>query len=211
MRFGLALSLILAAPPVLAGNPWEELMGRKPQMWSDPEGRFAVDLPQGWKATSKNRAPNIVEFFKTESEHGLTAKVSMEIRTVPKGVKLAHFVQRVNEESNRAVRELRIVETDQLEVSGTQARRQLVTYQLFGHTELRAEAVQVIMVGEERAYVFTLETPFGARGLFWEDFEIMVKGLSLSGTGAPAMRTSPDAPRKKLRAGEMVNPDELKY
>ncbi|MBI4821137.1 MAG: hypothetical protein HY791_33060 [Deltaproteobacteria bacterium] len=207
----LLLLLLLVAPSAFAGNPWEELMGRKPQMWSDPQGRFVIDLPQGWKDEPKSSVANTVDFWRTDAEHGVTARVSVEVRVVPKGVKLSHFVERVNEDGRKSVREHRILQQDQIQVSGVAARRQLVTYQVLGHTEIVNEAVQVILVGDERAYVITLVSPAGTRGLFWEEFELMTKGFSAGGSESSAVRTSPDQPRKKLRAGEMVNPDALKY
>jgi hypothetical protein len=205
-----ALALALAyTPPAQAGNPWEELMGRKPRVWTDPEGRFSLDLPLGWKADTSE--PAVPKFSRVDEDSGLAAGVAVEVRTVPAGVKLGHFVSRVEEEVRGAVRNVTILEQDKLEISGTQGVRRLMTYQEKGHAEMRHEVVQVYFIVAERAFIVTLETAVGGRGRFWEEFNVMMRGMSAAAPGEEIRPPRPGEPRKKVRAGEMINPDAAPY
>ena len=73
------------------------------------------------------------------------------------------------------------------------------------------EVVQVIFLAGERAFVLTLEMPAGTRELFWEDFELMTKGMNASGPGDEIRPMKAGEARKKVRAGEMINPDVAPY
>ncbi|MCK6551243.1 hypothetical protein L6R52_35740 [Myxococcota bacterium] len=204
-------SLALAALPraASAGNPWEELMGPgKPRLWNDPEGRFSIDLPVGWTAGARRGMPNVVDFIKEHPDHGYTARVSVEMRTLPPGVKTAHFAVKVQDETKRAARAFRLLEADKVEVSGVTAHRTYFTFHELSNAELSNEAVQLAFLVGERGFVITFVCAAGARGVFWEDFEKMLRGFS--GRGPGETRPMPKE-RKRIRAGEMVNPDAVQY
>lgn len=210
-EMSLALVFSLALPSLArAGNPWEELMGPgKPRLWTDPAARFYLDLPIGWSPSARKQQTSVVDFWKTHEDDGYVAHVTVEMRTVPPDVKTAHFAFRVTDETKAKAHGYRLLEEDRIEVSGTQAYRKHFTYQERKNTELTNEVVQVVFLVGERAFIVSLETALGARGVFWEDFEKMVKafvGRSPGGESEPLPKE-----RKRIRAGEMVNPDALKY
>lgn len=201
------LSLFVSAP-AFAGNPWEELMGRKPTMWNDPKGRFSIDLPLGWELQPRTSGDNIVDFAKHDTDRGFSALLSIEMRPLPPNVRLAHFSSKVNDEVRKDVRGYKLLAEDRMTVAGVPAYRRHFSHQDRGHAELTRECVQVMFLVGERAFVVTLLTHYGARALFWEDFEIMMKGFNAQ---SPGEEIKPSEKRKKVRAGEMVNPDALDY
>jgi hypothetical protein len=208
-----ALALLLSAPlTASAGNPWEELMGPdKGQTWSDPDGRFSLGLPINWKATPR-KGTDLVDITKFNPDYGQGAHVTVETRALPPGVKAAHLAHRLEQEIRRSAMNYRKLGEDKVEVAGGTARRVHFTYQEHGNAELTNEAVQVLIMSGEKAWIITMLTAAGARSLFWEDFERMVKTFAPEGEGLslpPSRRTREG--RRKLRAGEMVNPDALKY
>lgn len=205
----LGLGMLTWSTDAQAGNPWEELMGRKPKLWSDPAGRFSIDLPSGW--APENKEGNVITFTKTAPDTNIRARVSVEMRTVPPNVKLAHFASRVMEEVESVARNVKMIDQDRIECSGVPALRRLFSHQERGHVQLTDEVVQVIFLAGERAFVITLEMPAGTRELFWEDFELMTKGMNASGPGEEIRPLKAGEARKKVRAGEMINPDVAPY
>ncbi len=190
-----------------AGNPWDELMGTgKPKMFNDPEGRFSIGLPIGWKAVNQGE---ITTFSKSNSDLGATAVVNVEMRPVPPKVRLSHFVHRVTQETVAAAPNYQVLSKDKTTVSGAPAQRVHFRYQERGNAQLANEAVQVIFITGERAWVITFLTALGARSIFWEDFGQMVKYFTARGATEPVVRKRKR--RRKLKAGEMVNPDMIKY
>jgi hypothetical protein len=210
IAFGIAF--FLGANAARAENPWEEIMGRKPRTWAEPNGRFTIDLPVGWTAEARAASAGIIEFWRNHPDYGQTAHVTVEMKTLPPGVKVQHFAVRVTEDIDKVAKNVTLIEEDRLEVSGRPAIRRYFTHQEKAHAELTNEVVQVIFVVGERGFVVTLETAYGARPIFWEDFGLMIKGFV---AGAPGddmtLRRSGKGGRKKLKAGEMVNPDGVPY
>lgn len=203
-----AAALFSLSTVAWAENPWESLMGRKPRVWTDPAGRFSLDLPVGWTAqTHGDTGP--VELWRLHQDSGQKAHVTVELRNLPPGVKLAHFGVRVSEEVKKAAKNVQVVEEDRAEIGGYPAIRRLFTHQEAGNAALTDEVVQVIVVAGERGVVITLETALGARGLFWEEFELMMKGFVFGGSDLPLPKTGEG--RRRVRAGEMVNPDAVPY
>lgn len=192
----------------LAGNPYEDLFGRKPQMWTDPEGRFAIDLPVGWEAKYKAGEPHVA-FLRVDQDQGLSAQVTVELRPLPPETRLNHFVLHVQEETKKLAPGFQIVDQDKVSLSGVDARRTLFTYQVRGNAQLTNEVVQVVMVQGDRGFVITLETVMGGRARFWEEFELMTKGFSPHAIAGNTETRGKG--RKKIRSGELVNPDALKY
>lgn len=192
----------------LAGNPYEDLFGRKPQMWTDPEGRFAIDLPVGWEAKYKAGEPHVA-FLRVDQDQGLSAQVTVELRPLPPETRLNHFVLHVQEETKKLAPGFQIVDQDKVSLSGVDARRTLFTYQVRGNAQLTNEVVQVVMVQADRGFVITLETVMGGRARFWEEFELMTKGFSPHAIAGNTETRGKG--RKKIRSGELVNPDALKY
>jgi hypothetical protein len=214
VRASLAAFALVALPAVAFGqsNPWESTFGRKPKMWSDPDGRFTLDLPSGWvPQVGKETAPNPVVITKDLPDYGTSAVMTVEMRTVPPGTRLSHFAQRVEEEMRGVAKNYRPIDQDKIEISGTNAIRKLFTYQQFAHAEMTSEVAQVIFLVGERGFVVTLETAHGARSMFWADFELMMKAFSGTGPGEEARGARPGGGRKTLKPGEMVNPDVARY
>jgi len=210
------LALALAVMPALAqaqSNPWEQTFGRKPKMWSDPDGRFTLDLPGGWtpQISKKDPSPNPVVITKEIPDYHTSAVFSVEMRTIPPGTRLSHFTQRVEEEMRGIAKQYKAIDQDKVEISGTTAIRRLFTYQQFAHAEMQAEVAQVTLVIGERGFVITLETAVGARGMFWEDFELMTNAFSGTAPGDESRAVRPGDKRKALKPGEMVNPDVARY
>lgn len=211
LALAVASGSALSASPARAQNPWEELMGRKQRTWSEPNGRFSLDLPVGWKADTKNASAGMTDFWRTHPDYGHSAHVSVEVKNLPPGVKLGHLAVRVGEDVQKVAKNYNLVEEDRIEIAGSSAIRRYFTYQEKGHAQLTNEVVQVIFVAGERGYVITLETTYGVRSIFWDDFNLMIKGFSPSGAGDIRLDRKPGEGRKKLRAGEMVNPNAVPY
>lgn len=207
MRPLLVLALLAAPSAAFAGNPWEELMGPgKPRLWAEPQGRFYLDLPIGWEAKPRG---NVVDFWKTHPDAGYVAHMAVEIRPVPPGVSLKHFGLRIEEETKKVAPQYQLIEQDQPMVGGAAAIRRYFTYQERNHAGLQNEVVQIIALFGERAFIITLETALGARGVFWEDFEKMIKGFGGRSPGEESLGLP--QPGKKIKAGEMVNPNAVPY
>lgn len=209
MRPLLALLLLLAPATAWAGNPWEELMGRKPHLWTDPEARFYLDLPVGWKGTVREGATSVVDFWKRHADYGYVAHVTVEMRRLPPNVAVRHFALQVTEEVKRATKLYRAKGTRAIKVSGTKAIRTEFTHREQGNAQLVNEVTQVVLVVGERAFIIMMETAMGTRPVFAEDFDIMLKGFV---GRAPGQESRPmPKKRKRVRAGEMINPDAVKY
>jgi len=192
-----------------AGNPWEELMGpEKAKMWSDPEGRFSIALPVNWNAYPRKGDSSFVDFVKRDADYGHEALVTVQLRNVPPEVKLSHLALRVTQEMRGASPNFQQLSSEKIEVAGVPAQRTHFTYQQAGNAQLTREVVQVVLLAGEQAWVITLHTAFGVRGLFQEDFDKMIDGFNPLGAGPAA---TPDGKRRRLRAGEMVNPEAIKY
>lgn len=179
----------------------------KPRTWVDPDGRFSLDLPIAWKAMSPKGAP-IVDFVKNVPHHGIAAKVSVEMRSIPPGVRLTHFDLAIEREMKKSARNYRLLAQEKLQVGESTARRRHFTYQEFGNAQLTNEAVQIVLVTDSTAWIITLLTAAGARDHFQADFDKMLKRFNPSGEVRSVVGAKK---RKKLRSGEMVNPDLIKY
>lgn len=209
--FALAGALLLVGTgEAEAKNPWEELMGRKPKLWHDPEGRFSIDLPVGWKAYPEEGAP-IVRLVRPHPDTGLVAEVQIEIRPLPPGVEAAHLDAHVQASNRANAPGYAVRDRQKTVVAGRAAIQTLFTYRARGNAELSRETVQTVLVDGERGFVITLETIAGTRGVFWEEFELMLEGFSTGGGTGPSAHDRGRRGRKRIRAGEMVNPDMVGY
>lgn len=205
----LVLAMLLAPSPAAAETPWEQLFGRKPKPWSDPSGRFSLDLPIGWKAQeAASGAP--VSFVRVRSEDGaVLGQLEVEIRPLPPEVAPEHLDAHVQSENRDSAPGYTVAERRTVSVEGHKAIRTLFRYRALGNVQLAREVVQTVFVTRERGFIVTLETPAGGRGRLWPEFELMMKGFS---TGALAPRGEGKAgARRRVRAGEMINPDAVGY
>lgn len=197
------------APFEAEAGPWEDLMGPgKPRMWTDPKARFYTDLAVGWEAKPRPDVP-VVDFVKQDRDRGLSAHVQVEMRMLPPNVNTRHFALRVLEQTKKRAPQYRQLGEDRLKVSGVPAVRTHFTYRVHGNAAMQNEVVQTVFIVGERGFIVTLETLAGARGVFWEDFEKMLKGFSGRAPGEES-RPLPKR-RKRVKSGEMVNPDAVKY
>lgn len=204
-----ALVLIAMPSAALAGNPWEELMGPgKPQLWTDPQGRFYLDLPLGFKPDARE-GTGFVDFWKTHEDYGYTAHVEVEMRTLPPGTKAAHLALRVTDELKKTAPMFHVVKEDRSPISGVTAVHRMFTFQAGNNAELVNEVVQYIFVVGERGFILSMITPAGAQAVFSEDFEKMVKNFNGRAPGDDSLPLPKG--KKKIRAGEMVNPDAVQY
>lgn len=204
-----AAALLALASPAAAKNPWEELMGRKPHVWTDPEGRFYLDLPVGWQAKPREGAP-VVDIWKNHPDYGYTAHVTVQMRTVPPGVNVKHFALRVHEDTQKAAPGYQPLDGEQMKkVTGVPAVYRHFVYRERGNAELVNEVKQYVFIVGERAYVVTMEHAYGVANVFAEDFDLMIQGFVGRTPGQDHLRTPKK--RKRIRAGEMVNPDAIKY
>lgn len=212
MRHLLLAGLLLAsATPRFAdaANPWEELMGRKPRTWSDPKGRFSIDLPVGWAAKVQDGAP-VVDFWKRHPDHGAVAHVTVMMKTVPPNVNVRHVALHVEKDVKKTARGFQVLERERLSMSGRDAVRTHFTYRELGNAQLVNEVDQYVVVLGERAFVLTFEHAFGARPIFTEDFGHMVKGFAGRAPGEEGV-FGKKKKRRRVRAGEMINPDAVRY
>jgi hypothetical protein len=205
----LGLLVLGAGSAAWAKNPWEELMGRKPRTWADPKGRFSIDLPLGW-APQVNDETQVVDFWKEHPDHGVVAHLSVQLKPVPPGVKVRHYALHITGEVKKSAPNYRVLVEQRLEVSGIPAYRTVFTYNERGNAALLNEVDQVVLVAGERAFVLTFEYAAGARPVFEEDFGYMVKGFSPRAPGEEGVVGSGKS-RRKIREGEMINPDVLRY
>jgi hypothetical protein len=207
--WALLLGLVLGADGAAAKTPWEELFGPgKPRIWSDPEGRFQLDLPIGWEAEAPgNGAP--VRIHKKHPDYGTTALVTVAHRRLPPGTALRHLESHVAKETAARSPGYELLDRSVREGPGRRAVWRYFRYRHRGNVELMREVVQVLTLAGERAFIITLTTPYGARGPFWEDFETMMDGFS----GRAPGQESWDQPeeRRRIRAGEMIHPDAIGY
>ena len=212
MRHGLTLALgllgVATSTAAWAANPWEQLMGRKPEVWSDPGGRFSTDLPVGWKAEAKETDP-VVRFVRVHPGTGLTAQIEVQMRPLPNDVRATHLDAHVQGENRSQAPGYKVLERKKVSVAGTQGVQTYFSYRARNNADLGREVVQTVFVLGERGYILTLETLAGARPLFWEEFELILKGFSVRGS-AQEPRTSSNR-RRRIRAGEMINPDAVGY
>jgi hypothetical protein len=202
--------LLLPSSSALAKTPWEQLMGRKPKIWHDPKGRFSLDLPVGWEAFP-DASESAVRFVRPHPDTGLAAEVQVEMRALPPGVKAVHFDARVQAQNRERAPGYVVRDRVKTTVSGVPAVQTLFTYRARGNAELAREVVQTVLVAGERGFVITLETIEGTRRVFWEEFELMVEGFSAGRGGARASSDRTREKRRRIRAGEMINPDAVGY
>lgn len=198
---------VCSASPAGAANPWEDLMGHKPRTWSDPQGRFQLDLPLGWTSKSEDDS-QAVEFWK-QSDQGAVAHVTVTMKPVPPKVKVRHFAVHVEKDVKSHARGYQLVEHQKLQVSGRPAIRTHFTYRELGNAQLVNEVDQYVFIIGERAFVLTFEHALGARGIFAEDFQFMVNGFLGRSPGEDGVVGSKK--RRRVRSGEMVNPDAVRY
>lgn len=191
-----------------AGNPWEELMGPgKGNIWSEPNGRFSVNLPVNWKHVQSNNK-GVVQFSKHHKDHGQKAFLTVEMTPLPPGVRLSHFNLKTERELKKTTRNLRKGETSKITVSGQPARKTTYAFQERGHALRTNYALRVTLVDGERGWTLTFLTAYGAQGIFMEEIEKMISSFTAGTSRQPVRRPKK---RRKLRAGEMVNPNLLKY
>jgi hypothetical protein len=204
MRAVVAVALLL-----VSGNPWEELMGRKPNLWTDPQARFHLDLPVGWTGTERSGLP-VVDFWKTHPDNGFVAHMTVEMRMLPPNVNVRHFALQVTQDVKSATKFYRQLGERSIDISGTKGVAIDFSHREQGNAQLVNEVTQVVFIVGERAFILMMENAAGARPVFQEDFDIMLKGFV---GRAPGQETLPveAGKRKKVRAGEMINPDAVKY
>lgn len=210
MRFWWLLCVLGGVPNLALADPWEELMGPgKPRLWTDPEGRFSIDLPVGWTVEAKP-GQALVYFIRHNQDAGASAYVKVEMEPLPPNVKLRHYATRVAEDMRKMAPGYQLQEEGKTNINGNEAIRSVFTYQARNNVEYRSEVVQQVLIRGERGFVITLETAVGARPLFWGEFQKMMRGFSPNGPGEESF-TAPDQKKKRLKAGEMVNPDGVPY
>ena len=180
----------------------------KPQIWNDPQSRFHIDLPVGWAALPDN-PPTVVRFGRRHPDYGHSALVTVEMRTIPTNVNIRHFALKVEEEVKRAAPGYRVVKEDTLRVAGRKALRRAFIYRDMNNAQRYRDVVQIVTLVPERAFIITLETVYGTRQLFWEDFEKMVKGFQGRSAGEESLPMP--KPRRRIKSGEMINPDAIRY
>ena len=204
-------AIITLSPLAYSANPWEELMGPgKPRLWSDPEGRFYLNLPLGWKPKPRPDVP-MVDFWKQHADHGYVAHLTVEMRSVPPKVRVGHFALRIDEEVRRAAPGYQpLARRKRVRVGGVPAVRSHFIYRERGNAEMINEVEQYIFITGERAFILTFEHARGVRGAFQEDIDKIVKDFVGRSPGEDSLAT-PRGPRRRVKAGEMINPDAVKY
>ncbi len=183
-------------------------MGRKPRPWHDPSGRFSLDLPVGWTAHADEDSGRVA-LVRTHEETGAVAEMQVELRILPPGVRAAHLDAHVQRENRDRAPGYQLRDRRKLVVSGAEAVQTLFTYRARGNAQLGREVLETVFVVGERGFVLTFETLLGARSLFSDELELILTGFSARGSGEAPRGSSRQ--RRKIRAGEMVNPDAVGY
>ncbi len=209
MRTLLALALLAVPAAAFAGNPWEELMGRKPNTWADPKARFSIDLPVGWTAAERAGVP-VVDFWKTHPDNGYVAHVTVEMRNLPPNVNVRHFALSVTNDVKAATKLYKPIGESRIAISGTHGIRTDFAHRERGNAQLVNEVTQVVFIVGERGFVLMMENAAGTRPAFQDDFDIMLKGFVGRAPGQEILPVDAKK-RRKVRAGEMINPDAIKY
>jgi hypothetical protein len=201
------LGLMASAPVASAGNPWEDLFGPgKGRAWSDPQGRFSVELPAGWEA----RTPaGRVELWREHRDSGYVARVTVQVRSLPPGVSSKHLALRVRDETRRGSPGYRSHGEERRIVGGVEALLTHFTYQEQGNAALVNDATQVVLVAGERGFVLTLEVAAGTREVFGDEFDKLLASFSAGGASRP--ESAAPGTRRRLKAGEMVDPEGVPY
>ena len=180
----------------------------KPQIWNDPQSRFYIDLPVGWEALPDN-PPTAVRFARRHPDQGHNALVTVEMTSVPPDVSLRHFALRVERDVQRVAPGYQVLGEDAVRLSGHRALRRHFIYRDKNSAQRYREVVQLVTLLPERAFTITLETVYGTRGLFWEEFEKMIRGFRGRSPGQESLPMP--KPRKRIKSGEMINPDAIRY
>lgn len=204
--FGALVAALALPSAAQAANPWEDLMGHKPRTWTDPGGRFFIDLPLGWTSRGDGSSP-VVEFFK--QANGAAARVTVTMKSVPPKVKARHFALHVEKDVKSSAKGYRVLQRNKVQLSGHTAIRTHFTYRELGNVQLINEVEQYVVIIGERAFVLSFAHAAGARQIFGEDFAFMVKGFGGRGPGEERRKTGKK--RRKVRSGEMVNPNAVRY
>lgn len=191
--------------------PWQEMFtGRgKPVHWDDPEGRFRLDLPRGWKGPpiDDEDAPPIgasVQFYRSE---GAPAVLLVDMRNLPEGAALPHFSAQIEAEAKRAAPGYKQLSLKHKRVSGLRAIRRRFVYRDRNNAQLMKDVTQYVLLHEHRGYVLSFVCALGQRPALKKELELLIEGFSLGGA---APQTGPGG-RIRLKAGEVVNPKGLRY
>ena len=180
----------------------------KPQIWNDPQSRFHIDLPVGWQALPDN-PPTAVRFGRHHPDHGLSALVTVEMASIPPDVHLRHYALKVERKVKGAAPGYRVLAEDQIEITGRKGLRRHFIYRDKNSAQRYREVVQIVTVLPERAFTITLETVYGTRGIFWEEFDKMVRGFRGRSPGEDHLPMPKQ--RRRIKSGEMINPDAVRY
>src|SRR5262245_28553189 len=130
MRAVVAIALLL-----VSGNPWEELMGRKPNLWTDPKARFYLDLPVGWNATERDGIP-VVDFWKTHDDSGFVAHMTVEMRMLPPNVNVRHFALQVTKDVQAGTKFYKALGEKSIAISGVKGILTDFTHREQGNAQL---------------------------------------------------------------------------
>ena len=152
-----------------AGNLGKNSWVRKRKHWSEPNGRFSLNLPVNWKHVQSNNK-GVVQFSKHHKDHKQKAFLTVEMTPLPPGVRLSHFNLKTERELKKTTRNLRKGEVAKLTVSGQPARKTEYAFQERGHA-LRTNYALRVTVDGERGWTLTFLTAYGAQGIFMEEFE----------------------------------------
>lgn len=184
-------------------------MGRKMNTWTDPNGRFYFDMPYGWTAQPRKGAANVVDFWRTHQDTGYTAHFTVEMRSVPPNVKVAHYANKVEDEVKQIARAYQLHSREKIAISGTNGIRTHFTHQEKNNAELVDEVIRIVFMAPERAYVLTFEYALGTREVFLEEIDLILKHFVGRGAGEETMPMPKN--KKPVRAGEMIDERAVPY
>lgn len=203
----LAVMFTIPVSSAFGATPWEQLMGRKPRTWTAERGNFSLDLPVGWHAVEEEEVP--VRFHRTDEGSGIPATVQVEVRPLPGTVKSKHFHNHILAETRKKARGFRRLDHEMRNVDGQDGHQTFFRYRVYGNTELSRDVVQTTYVTEDVGVIITFETVAGAKARFWEEVSLMLDGFHLGQAGGPSVDTKTG--RRRVRAGEMIHPDAVRY
>jgi hypothetical protein len=208
---GVLLTLSGYGPTEAFGtSPWEEIMGPpKPVLWNDPQARFYLDLPYGWKAKLFEDHPDIVDFSKQHDDFGYVAHVIVRMQKLPSGVQVQHYAERKAAENRNRWPRYQLIEEAKSKVSGERAYRTRFTFEGRNNIELTTQVTQYVFVTGQRGFAVSLFCSEGTCSYFEEDFQRMVDGFVARGIGEESLPVPKQ--RKRIKAGEVIDPNAIRY
>ncbi|MEL6547724.1 MAG: hypothetical protein AAFQ82_24075, partial [Myxococcota bacterium] len=139
----------------------------------DPQGRFEIELPDGWKFSKTQSTPEVPVFTGTKRRKA-KASATVMVSKSPDAIGLPGVHKRRLERGNQRPRS-RLVDDAPTVLGGYRARR--LVYEQTSESGTKLTVQEVFTQVYNRAFVLTLVTDKRQAGSFEEDFAFLVRKL----------------------------------